>query len=213
MEGYDIGFFEDFVDRCPLEGEGSRGGARAGICQNVHFKGSTEFGGALADAPESYDAEGFAGEFGEVAVFPETEILGVLPLTLMGEDAVMGGFFEKIEDGGEYEFGHGVGAVDGDVGNGDVVLGGVSGVDDVVSGGEDGDEFELGQLGKGFRAQRAFVGEDDIGVFGSLDDLVDSGAGINCEFAERFNFGPRVVAGVKCVAIENGDFHGRLLVC
>jgi hypothetical protein len=31
---------------------------------------------------------------------------------------------------------------------------------------------------------------------------------MNCEFAEFFDFGPRVVAGVQGVAIQNGDFHG-----
>jgi len=31
MEGDDIGFFEDFINGCPLEGEGGMGGTRAGV--------------------------------------------------------------------------------------------------------------------------------------------------------------------------------------
>jgi len=164
----------------------------------------------LADAAEADHSQGFASELGKVRIFPEAEILAVLPITTMCHEAVLGGFFEEIEDDGENEFRHGIGAVNGDVGNGDVMLGGIVGIDDVVSGREDGNEFEIRKLGEGCRVQRAFVGENDIGIFRALNDLVDRGARINGEFAEFLNFSPRVVAGVESMAIEDGDFHLRV---
>ena len=86
-------------------------------------------------------------------------------------------------------------------------LGAVGGIDDVVSGGEDGDESELGELGEGFRGERGFVGEDDIGVYGTLDDAVVGCAVVDGEFAKGFDGGPWVIAGVECVSIEDGDVH------
>jgi len=125
-------------------------------------------------------------------------------------EAVLGGFFEEIKNDRKHEFRHGIGAVDGDVGYRDAMLGGVVGVDDVVSGREDGNEFEIRKLGEGCRVQRAFVGENDIGIFRPLNDLADRGARINGELAEFLNFSPRVVAGVESMAIEDGDFHLRV---
>lgn len=207
MQGYDICLFEDIVDGCPFERERNGGGAGSGICQNLHFECGAEFGGALANATESDDTHGFSGEFGEIWIFPETEILTVLPYAFVRPNTVLRGFFEKVQNHGKNEFGNRIGAVDGDVGNGDVVLGRVSGVDNIVSGREDGYEFELGQLGKGFRAKRAFVGQDDLGILGALDNLVGACPRINREVTQGFDFSPRVVPGVEGVAIKNGDFH------
>lgn len=208
VERDDIRFFEDFIDRGPSEREGGGGGAGTGVGEDVHFESGSEFRRALANASETDDSQGLAGEFGEMGVFPETEVLAVLPFAGEGHLAVLGRFFEEIEYQGKNELRDGVGAVDGDIRDGDAVLLGVSGVDDVVAGGEDGNEFQSGQLSQSVCTQRALVGEDDVGVFGTLDDLVNWGAWVNGEFTEFFNFSPRVVAGVESVAIEDYNVHG-----
>lgn len=208
VEGNDVGFFVNFRDGGPLEGEVRGGGPGAGVAEDLHVEGVCEGGGALADAAEADDADGFSCEFVKVWIIPEGEVGGVLPFSLLDEVVVVGGAFEEVEDEGEDELCDGVCGVDRDVGDGDVIGGAVGGIDGVVAGGEDGDEPEVGELGEGFCREGAFVGENDFGIVGAFDNFIDRCAGMDGECAEGFDGGPWVVAGVEGVAIEDGDFHG-----
>ena len=161
-------------------------------------------GDGAADAAKSDDPEGASCELalrGDL----EGEVLAALPFSCAYGVMLLGDVAQVVEDEGEDELRDGLGAVVRDVGDVDVACLGGGDVDDVVARGEDGDEAEPGELGEGFGAEGALVGEEDVSGGGALEEQLGWGAGIDRELAKGFEGSPGEIARVEALAIEYGD--------
>ena len=112
-----------------------------------------------------------------------------------------------VEDVGEGELRHAVGAVGGDVGDDDAALAGGGGVDHVVARGEHADVAQLWQLCHRGVVDDHFVGEQDVGILGPLQQLGGGGAVVDRQLAQGMHALPRDVAGIGSIAVEYYYLH------
>jgi len=146
-----------------------------------HAEGFGETGDGLADFAETNDAEGFSCELAD-RMFEAGEDGGVRPLGNGAVVEVDGG--DEIEEEREDVLGDTVCRVARDITDRDATRAGGLEIDDVVARGGDEDEFELGELGDGFLAERNLVRDEDLGSFGVAEDFLRGSGLMAGEFPE-----------------------------
>ena len=127
------------------------------------------------------------------------------PCAVVDGLAVAAGLLGEFEEECEDVLGDRVGAVAGDVDDGDAAASGGGGVDDIEACGEDPDAAEIGEGVDDGGGEWRFVSEDDVGVAGAIEDEFGRRAVVDGEVAEGGDGLPVEIAWVEREAVEDND--------
>jgi len=119
----------------------------------------------------------------------------------------MMGDFQKQ---GKGELGDGIGAVGRDVANRNTLFFRRLGIDYIVAGGEHPDIFDVGSLLYNLPAQWSLVGDDDIGITDTRENILFLGSIVDGQGPKLGKAVPTQVSRVFGIAIKNnnGVLHG-----
>ena len=204
----DVGGAEQPFERRLADPLGQVAAVPAGAGGDVHAHGVGDVRHALPDVAEPDDADGLFGQLDERRV-PVAEVALSAPLALPHGPGIVVGPGGDVQQECEDVLCDAVGAVSRDVADDDAPLTGGLEVDVVVAGRQLADILQAGQLVEHFARDAHFVDQDAVGLPGTFHHLLLAGMVVDGTVGERLHRLPGEVAGVDCMAVEDGDFHKR----